>query len=118
MKNRNLAIRRARKVLGVPRHATAEETRKKYRELAKIWHPDKNSADEAPIKMQDINKAYALLMKEEFGVLDPWEEANRWWWERFGDDPICGNSISEDEENSEASMRPSELIETIECKKL
>jgi hypothetical protein len=110
MRNRNLEIKKARKILGTSKNATTEDTRKRYRELAKMWHPDVNSTEEAHIKMQDINKAYALLMKEEFGILDPWGEAERYWWERFGHDPIWGNPIPEDEEDSEMPRKQNNLI--------
>jgi hypothetical protein len=56
--------------------------------------------------MQEINKSYDLLMKEEFGILDPWEEVNRWWWRRFGNDPICGNYYPEED-----SVKPQEKKE-------
>jgi hypothetical protein len=111
MKNRNYKIDKARKILSLSRHATAEDVKKRYRELAKLWHPDRNATEEAHRKMQEINKSYALLMKEEFGVLDPWEEANRWWWRRFGNDPIWGNYFPEDEEDSEKPEEQKELIE-------
>jgi len=101
MKNRNYKVDNARTLLGISKHATAEDTKTKYRELAKIWHPDINSHEEAHIKMQEINKAYALLMKEEFGILDPWDEYDRWWWRQYGNDPIWGNYFPEDEEKSE-----------------
>ena len=99
MKNRNRKMDRARKVLGISRQATADEAKKKYRELAKKWHPDKNAAEDAPARMRDINQAYALLMKEEYGLLDPWEAFNRWWWRQYGSDPIWGNDFPE--ENTE-----------------
>lgn len=110
MNNRNYKIDNARKILGIAKHATAEDAKKKYRELAKIWHPDINSDEEAHIKMQDINKAYALLMKEEFGILDPWEEAERYWWRRFGNDPIWGSYLPEDEEHSEKPGKHGNLL--------
>ncbi len=105
MNNRNCKIDNAKKVLGISKHATAEDARKKYRELAKIWHPDINPDEEAHIRMQDINRAYALLMKEEFGILDPWEEAERYWWRRFGCDPIWSSYSPVNEKQSE---RPGE----------
>ena len=98
MKNRNYRIHQSRKLLGIARRATAEDARKKYRELAKTWHPDINPGDDAHARMQEINRAYAVLMKEEFGILDPWEEYDRWWWRQFGSDPIWGSYCSEDEE--------------------
>lgn len=105
MTNRNYKIDNARKLLGISKQATADDARIKYRELAKIWHPDINSTEEAHKKMQDINKAYALLMKEEFGILDFWEEAERWWWRQFGNDPVWGGYCPEDEENAERPRR-------------
>ncbi len=99
MKNRNHRIDNARIILGISKQATAEDARKKYRELAKTWHPDVNSDEQALIRMQDINKAYTLLMKEEFGILDPWEEAERYWWQRFGSDPVWSSYSPEDEEH-------------------
>jgi DnaJ-class molecular chaperone len=107
MRNRNYKIDNARKLLGVSKDATAEDAKKRYRELAKIWHPDINSNEEAHIKMQDINKSYALLMKEEFGILDPWEEYDRWWWRQYGNDPIWGNYFPED--NSEKPMKTKKM---------
>ena len=101
MKNRNHKVDHARKILGLPRNATAEDTKEKYRELAKIWHPDINPDENAHIKMQDINTAYAFLMKEEYGILDIWEEYDKWWWQQYGNDPIWGSYSSEDEENAE-----------------
>jgi hypothetical protein len=105
MTNRNYKIDKARKLLGVSKQATAEDARNKYRELAKIWHPDVNSTEEAHKKMQDINKAYALLMKEEFGILDFWEEAERWWWRQFGNDPCWGGYCLDEEEGAERPRR-------------
>ncbi len=97
VKNRNVKVERARKALGISGQATAEEARKKYRELAKQWHPDVNPGEEAHARMQELNGAYALLMKEEFGVLDPWDEYDRWWWRQFGNDHIWSNHFPENE---------------------
>ena len=60
IKNRNYKIDRARKALGIPGQATAEEARKQYRALAKRWHPDVNPGKEAHIRMQELNGAYAF----------------------------------------------------------
>jgi DnaJ-class molecular chaperone len=105
IKNRNYKVDHARKLLGIAGHATVDDARKKYRELAKIWHPDVNSDEEAPIRMQDLNAAYALLMKEEFGILDPWEEYDRWWWRQYGNDHIWGSYFPEDEEQGRQRNR-------------
>lgn len=95
--NRNRKIDQARKILGMKAKDGAEDAKKLYREMAKIWHPDVNQSEEAHAKMQEINEAFALLMKEEFGVLDFWEDYNRWWWRQYGNDPIWGNYYPEEE---------------------
>ncbi|KAH9880184.1 hypothetical protein J1614_002210 [Plenodomus biglobosus] len=63
------------KVLGVSRDATEREVKKAYRNLSKIYHPDKASAnnispEEAQKKMAAVNEAYEVLsdpeLKERF----------------------------------------------------
>ncbi|KQC09229.1 MAG: hypothetical protein APR62_02910 [Smithella sp. SDB] len=107
--NRNRNVDHAKKLLGIPRNGTAEDVKKNYRDLAKIWHPDVNRENDAHIKMQAINEAYAFLMKEEFGILDPWEDYNRWWWRQYGNDPIWGNYYPE--EKSEKIVRSNKMID-------
>jgi molecular chaperone DnaJ len=51
-------------VLGVPRDATHEEIKKKFRELAKKTHPDKTKEDSEE-EMVKLNKAYEVLSDEE-----------------------------------------------------
>ncbi len=54
-------------VLGVPENASEEEIKKAYKELVKKYHPDKYQdnplADLAEEKLQEINEAYDMLMK-------------------------------------------------------
>ncbi|HOU51331.1 MAG: DnaJ domain-containing protein [Smithella sp.] len=100
--NRNHEIDKAKQVLGITGPCTADAVKKHYRILAKRWHPDVNKNEEAHLKMQDVNEAYAFLMKEEFGILDPWEDYHRWWWRQYGNDPIWGNHFPENgHENTE-----------------
>jgi curved DNA-binding protein CbpA len=58
-------------VLGVPRTASQDEIKKRYRELAKKYHPDKYTgndlADLAQEKMKAINEAYDAIMREREG---------------------------------------------------
>ena len=58
-------------VLGVPRTASQDEIKKKYRELAKKYHPDKYAgndlADLAQEKMKAVNEAYDTIMREREG---------------------------------------------------
>lgn len=95
--NRNWQVDEARVILGMSARDGAEEAKKKYREMAKIWHPDVNPSDKAPAKMQEVNAAFALLMREEFGILNFWKDYNRWWWRQYGNDPIWGNYHPESE---------------------
>ena len=94
--NRNVKIDAARCLLNLSRQDGPEEAKKQYRDMAKTWHPDINKAKEAHARMQAINEAFALLMKEEFGILDFWEDYNRWWWRQYGNDPIWGNYYPEE----------------------
>jgi hypothetical protein len=50
------------KVLGLTRTATKSEVKTRYRELAMQYHPDSSHGDAA--KMEQINRAYNLLIKE------------------------------------------------------
>ena len=49
-------------ILGVPRTASSTVITKKYRELAKKFHPDKNKKDpNAQDKFIELSKAYEIL---------------------------------------------------------
>ncbi|CCW61591.1 unnamed protein product [Phytomonas sp. EM1] len=50
------------KVLGLNRSVTKVDVKMKYRELARVYHPDSETGDSK--KMEEINQAYKLLMKE------------------------------------------------------
>lgn len=50
------------KVLEVERKATQAEIKRKYRELSKKYHPDKNRGDkDSADKYREINEAYEIL---------------------------------------------------------
>lgn len=50
------------KILNVPTNADSEEIKRAYRNLAKKYHPDKNSEDSyAEEKFKQINEAYSVL---------------------------------------------------------
>lgn len=51
-------------VLGLPISATEREIKSKYHELAKLYHPDKNSAPNARDDFERISRAYKAIMKE------------------------------------------------------
>lgn len=56
----------AHAVLGLPHGATKEQVKARYRELVRRWHPDKNKDPGAPAKMQEINRAYEMLINGPF----------------------------------------------------
>ncbi|AYV78969.1 MAG: molecular chaperone DnaJ [Edafosvirus sp.] len=47
--------------LNLPKNASVEDIRKSYRDLAKIWHPDKNADINAPEQFKKISEAYQIL---------------------------------------------------------
>lgn len=56
------------KVFGLNKHATILEIKKRYRELAKQYHPDINKSPDATVKMQEIQEAYFILSDDEAKV--------------------------------------------------
>ena len=54
-------LKEAYKILEIPQTATPEEAKKKYRELAKEFHPDVNKDAGAEAKFKKINEAYQVV---------------------------------------------------------
>lgn len=52
-------------VLGVEKTASADEIRKAYRKLARQYHPDVNTAKDAPAKFNEVQEAYDVLSDEQ-----------------------------------------------------
>ncbi|MGH8794070.1 MAG: DnaJ domain-containing protein, partial [Stackebrandtia sp.] len=48
-------------ILGVSRDATPDDLKKAYRKLAREFHPDVNSSEDAQEKFKDINAAFEVL---------------------------------------------------------
>ena len=91
---------KARKILGITKSAAENEVKRIYKSLVKKWHPDTNESKEAHAKMQEINHAFEIIMKEKFGKIDPWRDYNTWWLKQFGNDPIWGNYVSEEDKTA------------------
>lgn len=53
------------KIFGLSKNATQAEIKKRYRELAKKYHPDVNKSPDATSKMQEIQEAYYILSDDE-----------------------------------------------------
>lgn len=51
------------KILGVTKNATMDDIKTRYKELAKVWHPDKNinNKELAERKFKEISEAYHIL---------------------------------------------------------
>jgi DnaJ-class molecular chaperone len=48
-------------VLGVASNANLSEIKTSYRKMASQFHPDKNSAIDAPAKFRQVQEAYEIL---------------------------------------------------------
>lgn len=63
--------REACKILGVSPYATKEEIKKAYRNLCKIYHPDRNSTSEAKKIYLEVQQAYGFLSQQETQIKQP-----------------------------------------------
>src|SRR4028119_13609 len=64
--------RNCQEVLGVSEGASAQELKAAYRDLAKVWHPDRFAHDprlqqKAQEKLKEINEAYEQLTSGKTG---------------------------------------------------
>jgi len=71
-------------VLGVDRNIDSGELKKKFRELAKKFHPDANSKEDTTAKFQEIKHAYEVLSDPE----------KRKVYDQYGDEE-AGNNFSD-----------------------
>jgi len=53
------------RILGLPFGASVDQVRSRYRELARLYHPDVNADPTAEEKMRQINEAYHVLSSPE-----------------------------------------------------
>lgn len=76
-------------ILGIRRNASPAEIKKAYKELAKLWHPDKNKGTDAERNFIEINRAYGILN-------DPDKKAQYDRYGGFGDD----DDLNDDQERN------------------
>lgn len=69
--------------LGVPRSATEDDIKKAYRKLARRFHPDVSSEDDAETRFKEIGEAYEVLRDKE----------KRSAYDRFGSDWKAGQEF-------------------------
>lgn len=50
------------KILGLPENSSFNEIKSRYRELAKIYHPDINHSEGAEEKFKEINEAFSAIV--------------------------------------------------------
>lgn len=74
------------KILGVKRDASTTEIKRKYRQLSRQYHPDKNKSKEAAEKYVEINEAYEVLS----------DNKKRRLYDRGGMDAVNKNTQMED----------------------
>jgi hypothetical protein len=60
--NQELRIRESFNLFELPVNATKSNIKKKYKTLAKLWHPDLNNSKEAAQKFKKLNDAYNILI--------------------------------------------------------
>ena len=90
------AIDKARRLFGLEERATLGEIKKAYHRLSKRYHPDTAAAKDREM-IYRLTAAYELLMHycEQYRFpLVPEDghiyDAEDWWMERFGRDPLWG----------------------------
>jgi DnaJ-class molecular chaperone len=103
--NKYQIINEARSMLDLPETATIESIKSNYRRLLERWHPDKCEGDKEECTRMTckIIEAYKTIMaycaNYEYSFN---EEAikrqlspEEWWFERFGNDPLWGNTTKQ-----------------------
>ena len=95
-------ILNAKELLNLPERASMKEIKTNYKTLIAKWHPDKceknkDECKEMTIKIVAAYKiitAYCKQYKYSFAKeeVKQYLSEEDWWFERFGDDPIWGNS--------------------------
>ncbi len=100
MKNTYQELAESRAMLELPEQTTMNNIKTQYRNLLKRWHPDKcqDNKEKCHEMTMNIIAAYTRIMAycSDYKISFAREEireylsSEEWWFERFGDDPICG----------------------------
>jgi DnaJ-class molecular chaperone len=97
-------LRWAAEVLGLPERASLKAIKARRRDLLARWHPDacRDHPELCKEMAQRINRAYEIVLsycenyEYPFGEEERKREKKgsyeRWWQERFGDDPLWGGT--------------------------
>ncbi len=97
-------IEMARDLLGLEQKATLAQIKDAFRRMSKKHHPDlaaNRNKDESQVRMHEITEAYQLLLHycENFRyplfIQDESLDAEDWWLDRFGQDPLWGKNKPE-----------------------
>jgi hypothetical protein len=101
-------IQAAAELLGLEEKASLAEIKRAYRHLSRKYHPDmqkKPGSGATQIAMHEITGAYKALLQycDTFRFpLTPADdeqlEAEDWWFERFGQDPLWGKGTGPEDE--------------------
>lgn len=99
----NNDIKNALEILDLQEITTIVQIKKRYRELLKKWHPDtgKKNIDQCKEMTQKIVRSYDILMDYCAHYKISFQKSSvdntmathdeKWWSNRFGEDPIWGN---------------------------
>ncbi len=89
----------ARHILELGERASLEEIKKAFRTLSKRNHPDVLQGKKAERSMQDLNRAYRILLDYCSAYRFPLQpglgeemDDEEWWMDRFGNDPLWGKN--------------------------
>ncbi len=93
-------IEEAREVLGLDERATLSEIKKAFRRMARKNHPDLNRDASGHQRMRQLNHAYQILLDYCSSFRFPLQKGpdaeiiddEKWWFDRFGSDPLWGKS--------------------------
>jgi len=98
-------IETARELLGLEEKATLAQIKDAYRRMSKVYHPDlvgEEQARSGQVEMHEITEAYQVLLSYcenyRFPLVIQNEslDAEDWWLDRFGQDPLWGKSPEKD----------------------